>query len=330
MTPAELASAVLAADAALAGRIVRTPLLPMPWLAFELGTEVQGKLENVQRTGSFKLRGAMHALLALSPPQRARGVVAASSGNHGLGIATAAAELGVPATVFVPTTTPVDKRAAIAAAGAEVLVHGDDCVLTEQHARQLAAATGRTYVSPYNDPQVIAGQGTIAVELLQQWPAVETVYVAVGGGGLISGMAAHLRALRPDVEVVGCLPTASPAMARCVAAGAVIDVPCGETWSDSTAGGVEPGALTLPLCRALVDRFVEVDEEAIAKAMRDCLQRQHLLIEGAAGVAIAAARVDAARGGRGHHRRAAIVVCGGNLPWARLQQLVRSAPSYQG
>jgi threonine dehydratase len=313
-----VATAVGEAGRQLAGRIVLTPTVPSPWLSHEVGGDVHLKLENVQHTGSFKLRGATFALQQLAPAVRAAGVVAASSGNHGLAVAAASARLGVRASVCVPTTTPVGKREAIAAAGAEVLVHGDDCVLTEAFARDLAGRTGRHYVSPYNDADVIAGQGTVAVELLQQWPPVERIYVAVGGGGLLAGMAAFVRAHRPDVVVVACSPAASPALDECVRQGAVVDVACGDTLSDSTAGGVEPGAISFPLCRDLVRTWQRVDEAAIADALRATLAHQHLLVEGAAAVAIAALRADpAARG-----RRSAVVVCGGNLPFALLRRLL--------
>jgi threonine dehydratase len=318
MTPAALAAATAEAAVRLADSVVRTPLVPSPWLSQRLGIDVRLKLENVQHTGSFKLRGASNALRLLAPEVAARGVVAASSGNHGLGLAAAAAQLGIPAVVYVPQTTPVEKRAAITAYGVEVIVHGADCVDTEQEARTVAARSGRTYVSPYNDAAVVAGQGTVAVELLAQWPEVDTLYIALGGGGLCAGIAAYARSVRPSIELVACSPQASAAMAACVRAGRVIDVACGETWSDSTAGGVEPGAITLPWCQALVDRFVDVDEPSIAAAMLDCLRHQHLLVEGAAGVAVAGCLQDAARGGR----RAAIVVCGGNLPLSRLRALL--------
>lgn len=320
MKHAALAAAVADAAERLRGAVVGTPTVASPWLAAAAGCEVRLKLENVQTTGSFKLRGACNALRTMPPARRAAGVVAASSGNHGLGLAAAGNELGVSVTVFVPTTTPAAKRRAIAAYGAEVQVHGDDCVVTETHARAVAAATGRAYVSPYNDLDVIAGQGTVAVELLAQWPEVETIYVALGGGGLVSGMAAFAKAVRPDLEFVACSPLASPAMAACVRAGRIVDVPCGETLSDSTAGGVEPGAVTFGLCRDLVDRYVEVDEPEIARAVVAMLEHQHLLVEGAAGVAIAACLQDAAR----RRQRAAIVVCGANLPLATLQRLLAS------
>lgn len=318
LTPHQAADAVEAAAHNLRGRVICTPLVTCPWLSNELGAEVRWKLENVQHTGSFKLRGASNALQNLSEAQRERGVVTASSGNHGLGLAAAARDLNVPVTVFVPNTTPAQKRAAIVGYGAEVVVHGDDCVLSEQRAREVAQETGKTYVSPYNDARVLAGQGTVAAELWQQWPECEVVYVALGGGGLLSGMAAYLKRRNPSIEFVGCSPKASPAMAECVRQGRIHEVPCAPTWSDSTAGGVEAGAITFELCRQLADRFVDVDEHDIEVAMRDALHHQHQLVEGAVGVAIAACRRDREL----RERRAAIIVCGGNLPFELLQKLV--------
>jgi len=317
-TVAEVAEDVIAATERLQGHVLHTPLVPCPSLSAELSADVRLKLENVQHTGSFKLRGASNALRSLDAEQRGRGVVTASSGNHGLGLAAASKALAVPATVFVPETTPEQKREAITRYGATVVVHGEDCVVTEQHARRVALETGQVYVSPYNDRAVLAGQGTIAHELLADWPEVEVVYVALGGGGLISGMAAYAKSVAPAVEFVACSPKASPAMAECVRRGEIVDVACGSTWSDSTAGGVEPGAITFPLCRDLVDRFVDVDEADIEAGMRDALMHQHLLVEGAVGVAIAACRADAELRGR----NAAIICCGGNLPFDLLQKLV--------
>lgn len=313
-----LAAAVAAAAERLQGLVLQTPVVPCGWLSRRTGAEVRLKLENLQSTGSFKLRGATHALLRLSPAERARGVVAASSGNHGLGIAAAAAAVGVAATILVPSTTPLPKREAIAALGAEVRVFGSDCVMTEAAARREAAATGRACISPYNDAEVMAGQGSVAVELLRQWPQVEVVYVAVGGGGLLSGMAAYARQHRPEIEWVACSPAASPAMATCVRQGRIVEVDCQETWSDSTAGGVEPGALTFPLCQALATRWIDVAEDAIAAALRDSLHHQHLLLEGAAGVALAACLQDRELRGR----RAAVIACGSNLPLPLLRRLL--------
>lgn len=322
-TTRDLAAAVAAADRALDGLVVRTPLVPSPWLAAQTGADVRLKLENVQHTGSFKFRGASHALQRLPAAAARAGVVAASSGNHGLGLAAAAAARGVRAEIFVPVATAPAKLAAIRAHGATVVPFGDDCVDTEQEARRVATATGRAYVSPYNDAAVVAGQGSIAVELLAQWPEVEVLYVALGGGGLCAGVAAYAKSHRPGLEIVACSPAASPAMAECVRRGAIVDVRCGDTLSDSTAGGVEQGAITFPWCRELVDRFVDVDEPAIAAALLQCLEHQHLLIEGAAAVPIAALLQD--RHLRG--RRAAVIVCGGNLPLAKLRALLVGGPT---
>ncbi|MCR9247005.1 MAG: pyridoxal-phosphate dependent enzyme [bacterium] len=313
-----LALAVEAAAERIAPHVYRTPTVASPWLSEACGAEVRLKLENAQRTGSFKIRGATNALLVLDESQRRRGVIAASSGNHGLGVATAANELGIAATVYVPTTTPAAKRSAIERAGAEVVVFGPDCVDTEREARRAALESERHYLSPYNDLDVLEGQGSIAVELVEQWPEVERVYVAVGGGGLIGGMAAWAHDRRGDLEFVGCSPVNSPAMAECVRAGRIIDVRCAPTLSDSTAGGVEADAVTFPLCRDFVHRYLEVNEDPIADAVRGALEHQHQLLEGAAGVAIAACLADC----RVPRRPSAVIACGGNLPLATLRQLL--------
>jgi len=316
--PFDVHREVLRARTRLQGHVWQTPLVPAPWLSERTGGEVGLKLENAQVTGSFKARGAANRVLTLDPEQRRRGVVTASSGNHGLGIARAAGQFGIAATVFVPRTTPEPKRAAIAALGAVVESHGEDCVDTEAQARAFAERSGSVYISPYNDALVVAGQGTIAAELLEQWPEVERVYVAVGGGGLIGGMAGYAAVERPDVQWVGCSPAQSPAMAECVRRGAIVEVPCGDTLSDSTQGGVEPGSMTFELCRQLVHRWIEVDEGVIGSAVLSCLELQHQLVEGAAGVAVAACLADhEARG-----RKAAVIICGGNLPLPILRRIL--------
>ena len=316
--PFDVHAEVLRARTRLEGEVAVTPTVPAPWLSERTGAEVVFKLENAQVTGSFKARGAANCILAMADQARERGVVTASSGNHGLGVARAAARCGAKATVFVPLTTPDAKVAAVSALGAEVEKFGEDCVDTESHARSLADQTGRVYVSPYNDERVLAGQGTISAELFEQCPDVERVYVAVGGGGLIGGMAGYAATAHPDVQWIGCSPTQSPAMAECVRRGAIVDVPCGETLSDSTAGGVEPGAVTYEICRQLVHRWIDVDERAIQDAVLDCLSLQHQLVEGAAGVAVAACLADPDVRGR----KAAVILCGGNLPLPKLRAIL--------
>lgn len=268
------------------------------------------KLENRQKTGSFKLRGAMSRLLTLTDEQRARGCVAASSGNHGAAVACAMQQLGVEGLIFVPEGTSPAKIEKIRHYGGKVERFGTDGLDTEQHAREYAAQHGMFYLSPYNDEAVVAGQGTIGVEILEELPDVEVVFIAVGGGGLIGGVGSVLKDHDPGIRIVGCQPLASPVMARSIAAGEILDMPSERTLSDGTAGGIEPGAITFPLNRAVVDDWVEVDEEQIAVAMRLYMETEGELVEGAAGVAVAGLLERAADVAG---RKVVVVVCGGNV-----------------
>ena len=296
--------------------IRRTPVEP----ATDLGPQVWFKCENLQLTGSFKVRGGTHALLCLNDEQKRHGVVTASSGNHGLGIARAAHRLSIPATVFVPNHAAPSKVRAIQALGVNVERVGDDCVETERYARVMATGKGQTYVSPYNDPNIVAGQGTIAVELMEQIPHLDAVFVSIGGGGLISGVGAYIKARNPRVKIIGCSPAASPAMHACLKAGKIIDVPCRDTLSDATAGGVESGSITFDLCQQVVDESLLVGEADIAAAVRDVIGNHHMLIEGAAGVAIAGYRQVA---NRFKNDRVAIILCGANMGLNTLQKVLR-------
>ncbi len=268
------------------------------------------KLEHVQTTGSFKFRGACNKISLLTPEEAAAGVVTASNGNHGLGVAAAAQARGIAAEVFVSAHVSPAKAARIEAHGAHLHRAGEDPLSAELAARRAAAGSGRIFISPYNDADVMAGQGTIGVELLRQAPNLDAVFVAVGGGGLIGGIGAYLKAVQPNVEVVGCWPENSPVMYECMRAGQVVDVAERPTLSESTAGGLEPGSITLEVCRAVIDRAVFVSEEEIRDAMRLVLATEHWLIEGAAAVAVAAFRREAARYAG---RTAAVVLCGRNL-----------------
>ena len=284
-------------------------------LSESAGADVWLKLENVQHTGSFKVRGAFSKLLRLTEVERARGIVTASSGNHGAATAWASRALNVPALVFVPQQASSTKLQAIRRAGAEVELYGVDGVDTEIHARRVAEERGLPYVSPYNDADIVAGQGTLGLELRRQLPGLDVVFIAVGGGGLIGGAAAALKAERPEIRIVGCLPEHSPVMARSVAAGAIIEMESLPTLSDGTAGGIEPGAVTFALCRSLVDEWVLVTEAEIAAAMRHCLTAEHTLVEGAAGVAVAGFwRKERELPGA----RVAVVLCGANVSVEKL------------
>lgn len=312
-------SDILQAEQRIRRYIRETPLeysLPLSRLT---GSQVFLKLENLQHTGSFKLRGAMNALLALDEQQRARGIVTASSGNHGHAVAFGLSILKLPGVIFVPEETSSTKVEAIRQYGADLRLWGKDSVKTEEYARNYAIQQHMVYISPYNDRDVIGGQGTIGVELCRQHEQIDTVLVALGGGGMISGIAEYVKAVYPNAEIIGCSPENSPVMARSVQAGEIIEMESLPTLSDGTAGGVEADALTFPLCQRLVDDFVLVSEEEIRQAMRLCLEKHHLLIEGAAGVPLAALLKIAERL---QGRNVVVVLCGANISLTTLRELL--------
>jgi threonine dehydratase len=314
-----LSAAILSAADRLRGEVRETPALISDALSESLGRPTWLKLENLQHTGSFKYRGALNRVLSLTGDERTRGVIAASSGNHGAAVARACRRAGVACTVFVPEGASKLKIAAMRRYQATVELFGTDGLDTEVHARQLALESGRVYLSPYNDAEVVAGQGTIGVELRMQVPDLDTVIVAVGGGGLIGGIATDLKAHLNDVRVVGALPEHSPVMAASVRAGHIVEMPSLPTLSDGTAGGIEPGAMTFPICRDLVDDWVLVTEAEIASAMRHCLTSEHLLVEGAAGTAVAAALKTRSPRSTGS---TAVVICGGNISQETLKSIL--------
>jgi threonine dehydratase len=200
-------------------------------------------------------------------------VIAASTGNHGAAVAYAAAALHTRARIVVPRDANPGKIAAIKTLGGEVLVHGDDSAVSETHARALAAADAIPYISPYNDPDVVAGQGTVGIELARQLPSVDAVFIALGGGGLLAGVAAHLKSIWPGTVVIGCSPENSAVMIESLKAGRILDLPSAPTLSDGTAGGVEAGAITFDWCRTLGDAYVTVSEDEIRQAMRSSWRR---------------------------------------------------------
>lgn len=305
----------------LAPHVRRTPLL----LSDAFGTPMAVKAEHLQHTSSFKFRGALGRLLALDDAARMRGVVTASTGNHGIGVATAGRRLGVPVTVCVAEDTDSAITARLEGLGADVLrVASRDCADAEREARRLGEADGRTFVSPYNDAVVAAGQGSIAVELLTQldeigWPSLDVVVVAVGGGGLISGIATWVAHALPSARIIGAQPAADAAMAASIEAGRIIDEPGEPTLSHSTAGGIEADAITFPVCRALVSDWIRVEEDAIADAVRRMLFQEHQLVEGAAGVALAAG-AEFLR--REPDARVAVISCGARLTPTELEAVL--------
>ena len=311
-----LLPAILQAEQRIRPYVRTTPLeysFPLSSLA---GCQVFLKLENLQHTGSFKLRGAMNALLALSPEQQARGIVTASSGNHGHAVAFGLHMLKMPGVIFVPEGTASTKLAAIRQYGADLRIQGDDSVRTEAYARAYALEQGMVYISPYNDQHVVGGQGTIGIELCRQSERVAVVLAALGGGGMVAGIAEYVKAVYPTAEMIGCSPEHSPVMARSVQAGQIIEMESLPTLSDGTAGGIEADTITFPLCQRLVDSYELVSEEEIRYAMRLCLERHHLLIEGAAGVPLAALLKLA---GRFEGKNVIVVLCGANVSMETLR-----------
>lgn len=290
--------------------VLTTPLTRSDGLSRLYGCEVLLKSEHLQTTGSFKYRGASNKLRLLGDRGRKFGVVTGSSGNHGQALACAARKAGVPVIVYAAATASPAKLDAIRSYGAELRLVDAPPLEAEFAARRETEESGRTFVSPYNDLEVIAGQGTIGIELLQQAPKLDAVFLSIGGGGLGGGVGAALKCARSGAVLFGVWPENSACLLRSLEAGKVLEVDEQETISDGTAGGIEPDAVTLPLCAEVIDRRVEVSEEAIARAMWEVARHDRWIIEGAAGVAVAGLEAvkEEMRG-----KTVAIVVCGRNI-----------------
>lgn len=304
-------SAFLSDCHSAAGRIAphvrHTPLEYSHVLSEASAASVYLKLENQQATGSFKLRGATNAMLSLPPGTGA--VVAASSGNHGMAVAHAARSAGREALIFVPEAAAPSKVAVIEALGGTIHRVDGDPVLAETAARMHAGETGLPYLSPYNDPLVVAGQGTVGVEIAADLDRTDVFFASMGGGGLIAGAGGYLKEAR-GTRVVACSPANSAVMHESLAAGRILDLPSLPTLSDGTAGGVEPDAITFDLCREIVDESLTVTEDEIRVAMRLVIGRHHTLIEGSAGVAVAGFLQTAERWA---DSSVVIVLCGANV-----------------
>jgi len=289
----EILSEVLAAEGRIRSHVRETPLELSPYLSAEADADVYLKLESQQITGSFKLRGAMNKFLSLSKGDRSRPVVTASSGNHAGAVAYALKELGGTGIIYLPSTVSRAKVEALepyGPYGVELRFVGSDSVEGELEAKRVSREEGLLYISPYSDPQVIGGQGTIAVEIERQLERFDAVFVPVGGGGLISGIAGYFRARSPSVRIVGCQPRASRVMYESLAAGRILDLPSERTLADGTAGGVDPDAITFAICQRDVDEMVLVSEDEITLAMRLAIEKHCMLIEGAAALSIASFR----------------------------------------
>ena len=284
-----------------------------------VNADVWFKLESLQITGSFKTRGAVNKLLSLTNQEKEQGVVSASTGNHGAAVAYAAGELDIGCTIYVPDDTSPAKLENMEQFRAKIKVHGDDCIKAEEKARQVSISTGETYVSPYNDPFVMAGQGTLGVEIESQCDGLDVIIISVGGGGLIGGTAGYLKSAWPEIHVIGCSPENSAVMIHSMKAGRVLDLESRPTLSDGTAGGVEENSITFPICCNVIDESVLVTENEIKNAMITYMEKEHQLLEGAAGTAVAALikKKDYL-----HGKRVGVVICGGNISLDTVREIL--------
>lgn len=301
------------------GDIFQTPLLYSHWLSDSCDGDVYLKLESEQITGSFKARGSLNKLKWIQEQKLGKYPVTASTGNHGLGFARACELLNIEGTVFLPHNAVDSKIEAIRNYNVDIRFHGDDPYTTEKYVRNQAEKKGWIYVSPYNDAEIIAGQGTIGIEILDQLPEADNVLATVGGGGLISGIASYIKDRLPDTSIIGCQPKNSPEMSVSVRAGEYQEIESKSTLSDGSAGGFEADAITFDLCRKLVDDFILISEDEIRHAIRSMIRHHHKVIEGSAGVAIASLL-------KKPHQFAGqttvIVVCGANIAADTLQSIL--------
>lgn len=319
MTELVALEAIRAARVRIAPAARVTPLLPAS--TGDAWAHLRLKCENLQAGGAFKLRGAFNFVSQLAPGVRARGVITYSSGNHGQAMALAARRLGAPAVVVMPTTAPPVKVEGARAFGAEVQFAGTTSIDRKVAAEAIAAERGLTIVPPFDHADIIAGQGTVGLEVLEQEPAVTVVYVPAGGGGLISGVAAAVKRLAPSVRVVGVEPAGAPKMTRSLAAGA----PATLDRIDSIADGllaVRPGDLTFRHVRALVDEVVTVTDDEIREAMRFLARHAKLVAEPSGAASVAGALRLAPAGSTGVH---VAVVSGGNVEMALLGEILRGS-----
>ncbi|QDU60396.1 L-threonine dehydratase catabolic TdcB [Planctomycetes bacterium Pan216] len=304
---------VSAARASIGGRLYRTPTLHSRSVSDDLGVRTYLKHEHLQRTGSFKPRGAFHKLLSLTAFERERGVVAASGGNHAQGLAFAASSLGIASTICMPRGTSANYLDATRGYGATIVLCEDIADAFAQMAKR--ASSGLTPVHPFDDPLIAAGQGTVGLEILDDVPDVSRVYVSIGGGGLIAGIAAAIRALSPTTKIIGVETRGADTMAKSRAAGELIELPA-ITSIARTLGAPRVSAFTLNHVEKLVDDVVVVDDAAAMAALEFLLERTKQLVEPAAACSLAAARLQA--DSFGESEKVVVLLCGGNISLADL------------
>jgi threonine dehydratase len=312
---------ILRARQMLRGLIWPTPLLRSPWLSEHCAAEVYLKLENLQITGSFKVRGALYKLKRLGPAVREREILTVSAGNHGRAVAYGAELFHARATIIVPRTAAPTKIEAIARHRVSLLLVGEDYDEAEQQAREMAARSGALFISPYNDPDIICGQGTIALEMLEALPQLDALLVPTGGGGLLAGVALAARALNPRIAIFGVQSENSPAMYESFRAGHLVTVQERETLADGLAGNIEPDSITFPIIRHYVDDIVLVSERAIREAIVLLLKHEHHVVEGAGAVGVAALLESP----RDFGRKIGVILTGSNIDLECLTHLLTSS-----
>jgi threonine dehydratase len=307
----------------IAGLVRRTPLVRSEWLSETSRGEVYLKLESLQVTGSFKARGALNAVLALVEQHRdgtaLPSLVTASAGNHGRALAWAASHAGMRPVIFTPRRAPAAKLDPIRGHGADLRAVADTYEDSERLAKEYAATTGVRYLSPYSHPDLLAAIGTIALEVVEDLPAVEQVVVPVGGGGLLAGIALATSAIRPEIDVIGVEAEASHPFAASLAAGRIVEVDVSETIADGLAGNMDPENIAFPVVQALVRRMAMVGERDLRASIRELARQEHLVAEGAgvAGIAALAAGLVGSRS-----RTTAVIVSGANIDLALLAQVL--------
>ena len=310
---------IISARARIASGIVRTPCPESPSLSELTGARIFCKLDLLQRTGSFKERGARNALLLLDEPQRRRGVIAASAGNHALGLAYHGGLLGIPVTVVMPRFAPLVKLATCRRLGAHVILEGDTFAEARERAVRLAARDGLELIHGFDDPRVIAGQGTMALEILEDVPEADVLVVPTGGAGLLAGVGLAAKALRPGITIVAAEPAAAPTFSASLAAGRPVAVPIRPTLADGLAVG-RVGDVSFPIAAQVVDRVATVGEEALALAVVRLLELEKLVVEGAAASALAAVLGEAGAACAG--RTVVLLLCGGNIDLTILDRVI--------
>lgn len=315
-----------------ARRVLRTVMIPTPIvqddeLTTTTGAQVYLKAENVQPAGSFKVRGAFNKIHGLSPEQRARGVIAPSAGNHAQGVALAAKRQGIPAVIVMPEFAPLTKVIATRKFGAEVILHGQSFDDAAARAREIQQERGLTWVHAFDDKDIIAGQGTCGLEMLDALPDVNLVVVPVGGGGLISGIAVAMKTMKPDVRIIGVQASGCSSIRPSLAAGQPLVAPVANTIADGIAVK-RPGDLTLPVIRRLVDDMVEVDEEEIARGIVHCLSHSQMVVEGGGAVGVSAVLAGKIKPRPGDV--ACVVLSGGNIDGNLLTRVIEQVMVREG